>query len=83
VAISIPKRIIRPALSAPRTAAEAVKHHLAEIARHFRKPALTLVIRSPDFDGDVIVGNDDIGLAIAALRKAAEENNHQAVIPLN
>ena len=80
MAISIPKKIIRPALSAPRRAAEAVKHHMAEIAMHFDTPKLTLIIRSPTFDGDIIVGNDDLEMATAAIKKAAEENTRQVVI---
>jgi hypothetical protein len=80
MAISQPKRIIRPAASGAKNAAESVKHHLAQIAMHFDQPKLTLIIRSPTFDGDVIVGNDELDMAIKAIQKAAEENSHQLVI---
>jgi hypothetical protein len=47
---------------------------------HFDQPKLTLIFRSPTFDGDVIVGNDELDMAIKAIKKAAEENSHQLVI---
>lgn len=83
MAISIPKKIIRPARSSAQNAADAVKHHMAQIALHFDQPKLTLVIRSSTFEGDIIVGNDDLDIAIKAIQKAAEENSRQLVIKTN
>lgn len=82
MAISIPKRIIRPAAATPRAAAEGVKHHLGEIAKLFDGAKVTLVIRSPAIDGDIIVGNDDFDLAVAAIMQATREAGKTALIPL-
>lgn len=82
MSISSPKQLIVPAAATPRGAAEGVKHHLAEIAKLFDRPKLTLVIRSNAIDGDIIVGNDDFDLAVAAIMQATREFSRAAVIPL-
>jgi hypothetical protein len=82
MAISLPKKIIRPAAATSQAAAAGVKHHLGEIAKLFDRPKLTLVIRSSAIDGDIIVGNDDFDLAVKAIMEATREFGKQAIIPL-
>jgi hypothetical protein len=82
MAISLRKPLLRSAAATPQRAAEGVKHHLAEIAKLFDRPKLTLVIRSSAIDGDIIVGNDDLDLAVGAIMEATREFGRTAVIPL-
>lgn len=80
--ISLPKLRRRAAVATPQNAAEAIKYHLGQIAELFDRPKLTLVVRSPTVEGDLICGNDDIGIAIAALQAVTLEFGGQAVVPL-
>jgi hypothetical protein len=44
---------------------------LKRIAKRFKNPKITLVVRNPDVaDGDLVLTDDDPALAIAAIRKA-------------
>lgn len=46
---------------------------LAQIARRFKAPRITLIVRNPQLaDGDVVIGNDDLDEAIAAIRRMQE-----------
>lgn len=81
--ISLPRRIRRSAAATPQNAAEGVKFHLGEIAKLFDRPKLTLVIRSVVIDGDIVVGNDDIELAIKAMQQGIKEYGKTALIPLD
>lgn len=83
MSISIPRPRIHQAAATPRVAAEAVKYHLGEIAQLFDMPHLTLVIRSPTLEDDIIVGNDDLGLAKQAIDHAARQNSRQLIIRIN
>lgn len=43
---------------------------LDNICRKFKNPKVTLVVRAPDLeDGDIVIGNDDLNSAIAAIRR--------------
>lgn len=49
---------------------------LARIARMFRSPKITLVVRNPDFgangSADVVIGDDDLDEAIKAIQRFKE-----------
>ena len=50
---------------------DALKPHLAAIARIFKAPRITIIVRAPEganVVGDLVFGNDDPTLALAALR---------------
>jgi hypothetical protein len=50
---------------------------LDRIARRFRNPKITLIVRAPDLeDGDVVIGNDDLDAAIAAIQRLKEREAH-------
>lgn len=52
----------------------ALKPHLAAIARVFRAPRITLIVRGVDggnAGGDLVLGNDNPTLALGALRARA------------
>ena len=43
---------------------------LDRISKRFVRPKLTLVVRAPDLpDGDVVIGDDDLDMAIAAIER--------------
>lgn len=47
-----------------------VAGHLSAIAKLFKNPKLTLIIRNQDLpDGDVLMSDDDADLAIAAINR--------------
>ncbi len=47
----------------------SIQSHLIEIERLFVSPKITIIVRAPRLaDGDVILSNDDLELAIAAIR---------------
>lgn len=47
---------------------------LRRIARRFKAPRITLVVRNPALaDGDVVLTDDDLELAVAAIRKLQDE----------
>ncbi len=49
---------------------ERMGNKLAEIAEWFVNPKITIVVRAPHLnDGDVVLTDDDVELAIAAIRK--------------
>ena len=83
MAISIPKPKITRASAAPQSVAELLRHHMGLVAELFDHPKMTLVIRSPTLDGDLIVTNDDANEAIKAIKKYCEQGNSQAVIRTN
>lgn len=62
------RKILR-AIDTPPTVAEKIKHHMAEIARLFDDPKVTLVIRSATLDMPLVVTNDQPEETIAAIRK--------------
>lgn len=48
-----------------------ISYHLQEIQRFFKNSKVTLVARAPGFpngDRDLVMGDDDLDLAIAAIR---------------
>ena len=46
--------------------------HLDAIKAHFKNPRITLVVRAPDLsDGDLVLTDDDVFLAIVAIKKVA------------
>jgi len=46
----------------------ALQDDLDSVCRKFKNPKVTLVVRSTELiDGDVIIGNDDLDLAIKAI----------------
>jgi len=47
---------------------EQIAYSLDEIRRLFKNPKITLVVRNPDqADGDVVLSDDDLDKAIAAI----------------
>lgn len=43
---------------------------LDSICARFKNPKVTLIVRAPDLeDGDVVIGNDDLDMAIAAIER--------------
>jgi hypothetical protein len=55
----------------PKEVQDALRPHLAAIARIFKAPRITLIVRAPEganVKGDLVLGNDDPSLALAALR---------------
>jgi len=47
-----------------------LQEDLDGICQKFRHPKVTLVVRAPELeDGDVVIGNDDLDLAIAAIQR--------------
>ena len=55
----------------PSSIQERLQAHLIEIARIFKAPRVTLIVRSPDVanvKGDLILGNDDPHFVSQALR---------------
>lgn len=43
---------------------------LDSVCAKFKNPKVTLVVRAPDLDdGDVVIGNDDLDAAIAAINR--------------
>ncbi len=50
---------------------------LAQIAARFKNAKITLIVRSPDLaDGDVVLTDDNLELAVAALRKLENKAMH-------
>lgn len=57
--------------SLPSHVEDSLCHHLQEIQRHFKNSKVTLVARAPGFpngDRDLVMGDDDLDEAIAAIR---------------
>lgn len=55
----------------PKDVQDRLKPLLASIARLFRAPRITLIVRAPDVGnvkGDMVIGNDDPTSVIGALR---------------
>ena len=55
----------------PEDVQKAIRPHLAAIARMFRSPFITLVVRSPEVGnvkGDLVLSNDNPTLVLNALR---------------
>lgn len=55
----------------PEEIKERLQHHLTAIARLFKAPKITLIVRGPEAGnakGDLVLGNDSPTLALAALR---------------
>ena len=47
-----------------------LQRDLDSVCRKFKHPKVTLVVRAPDLeDGDVVIGNDDLDAAIAAIER--------------
>ena len=72
MAISLPKQLIRPAAKTPQTVKELLCHYMSLIAELFDNPKMTLVIRSPTLEGDLIATNDEAAEAITAIKKYCE-----------
>ena len=52
-------------------------HHLEAIAKLFKNPKITLLIRSPDLDdGDVLLTDDDFASVTASLMKTWTDDRH-------
>ncbi len=50
-----------------------LSEHMAKIAEYFKHPRITLVVRSPELpDGDVVLTDDDLDAAIAAITRLKE-----------
>ena len=53
----------------------ALQDDLDSVARKFKNPKMTLVVRAPDLpDGDVVIGNDDLDAAIGAINRLKNRN---------
>lgn len=83
MSISLPKRVIRPAAATPHSVGELLRHHMGLIAELFDAPKMTLVIRSPTLDGDLIITNDEAADAITAIKKYCERHSTSAAIRLD
>ena len=56
----------------PQDVSEDISYHLTAIAKHFKNPKITLVVRAPDLtDGDLVMSIDDLGEAIKAIERLA------------
>jgi hypothetical protein len=66
--LSTRKKLLR-AIDTPQTVAERMRHHMAEIARLFDDPKMTLVVRSPTLDMPLVMTNDQPEETIEAIRK--------------
>ncbi len=67
-------------MSAPkylRELQEQIAYHLEEIARLFKSPKITIVVRNDELaDGDVVLSDDDLDKAIAAIHRLQENPAH-------
>ena len=49
---------------------DRIAHHADEIAKMFKDPRVTIVVRAPSLpDGDVVVTDDDLDAAIKAIER--------------
>lgn len=56
---------------------EDICFHLEGIAKLFKNPKITIVIRNDELaDGDVVLSDDDFDKAIAAIRHLQEKPTH-------
>ena len=59
-----------------------LQNDLDRIKARFKNPKLTLIVRNPDVkDGDVVIGDDDLNLAIESVRKL--QKNAKFVVEAN
>jgi hypothetical protein len=66
------------------TVADAIQHHMSQIAKLFDNPKYALVIRlAPPDDGTIILTNDDPGDTIAAIRAMTNLHDSPVVIRSN
>ena len=56
---------------------EQIAYHLDEIGRLFKHPKITIVVRNDELaDGDVVLSDDDLNKAIAAIARLQTKAAH-------